>query len=347
MHLQEFKGSPAGIGQDYGKTFTEQIRKNIDILVKRTGYEPLPVSNPDFIKWVDDQEGVIADNWPWLIEEIHGVAEGAKVEYRDILMLNLRVWQYPLYSGSASTACSSIAIKLSDGTIANAGALDDNKDLYCDMVKIVPENGYGYVTFPITGTSWGNRGLNSAGLCVGASSQILPGMSRLPGTICADIANRVILQTCATVDDVRKFCKKFPFTLNLLCSDKDGDVFSAHCTSAGMFELRSKILTNHVIDDCIRLKLQKQGVCEFRESETTRLRRGRLLDYAEKFSGKCRADDVRKYVADRMAGASCSICPPGNIVLTYANPQAEPGVIWIAEPQAVNHENWERYELFK
>lgn len=351
MQLTELKGSFTEIGRQYGEKFKAHIRKNIDILVKRncTPPDPLPLNDSGFIKWVDDQEQIIANNWPWLLEEMHGVAKGAKQEYRDILFLNLRVWQYGFYSGKNSTACSSIAIELADGTIASAGALDDNTMLYGAMVKIIPEQGYSFMSFPIMGTSWGNRGLNSAGLSVGASSQILEGLNRLPGTICADIANRAILQTCSTVDDVRQFCKKHPFTLNLVCSDKNGDVFSAHSTSAGLFEIAgntSCVMTNHVIDDEIRLKLHQQGVTEFKESNTTRLRRGRLVDYARKFSGKCRAEDLRQYVADRMNGAPSSICPTGNVVLTYANPQAEPGVMWIAEPQVTDNEEWTKYECF-
>jgi len=350
MKLHEFTGSPEEIGQAYGRKFNEQISKNIDVLVKRscTPPDPLPLGDPNFIKWVEDQEKIIAKNWPWLIEEMQGVAKGAAQEYRDIMFLNLRVWQFGFYSGKLSTACSSIAMKLIDGSIANTGALDDSVDFYCGMVKISPEHGYRYISFPIAGTSWGNRGLNSAGLCVGASSQILQGLKRLPGTICADIANRVILQTCATVDEVREFCKKHPFTLNLVCSDNNGDVFASHCTSAGLFEVADKppcVITNHVTDDEIRLKLHKHGTCMFLESKTTRLRRGRLLDYARNFSGKCQAEDVRQYVADRMAGAPESICPSGNIVLTYANPQLEPGVMWIAEPQATNNEEWIKYEV--
>ncbi len=346
MQLYTFAGIPGKLGREYGKIFAKNIQKNIDILIKRTGYEPLPLSDNGFIKWIDNQENTIANNWSWLLEEMYEVAKASKLKYRDILLLNLRAWQYTVYSGNASTACSNIAIKLTDGTIANAGALDDNSEFYCGIVKIIPKQGHSFMTFPITGTSWGNRGLNNAGLCVGVSSQILPNLNRFPGTICADIANRVILQTCTTVDDVREFCKNHPFNLNLLCSDKIGDIFAAHCTSAGLFEVTDKVMTNHVIDDRIRFKLQQQGISEFRESETTRLRRGRLLDYAANFSGKCSAEDLKKYIADRLDGDPASICPESNIVLTYTNPQAEPGVMWISEPQAVNNEKWIKYECF-
>ena len=61
MQSNEFKGTHACIGQEYGKTFDEQISENMDILVKRNehklkqfgGADPLPLNDPDFKKWVD------------------------------------------------------------------------------------------------------------------------------------------------------------------------------------------------------------------------------------------------------------------------------------------------------
>ena len=351
MEKNIFRGNAFEIGKQYGAKFAEKIRSNLSILIWREGYEPLPLKDPDFIKWVDDQEKVISTNWPWLIEEMHAVAEGSGFNYRDILLLNLRSWQYNHCSGKAAAqveACSSLIITLADGTTANVGALDDGIQYYCGMVKIIPDHGYSFMTFPITGTSWGNRGMNSAGLCIGESSQILSGLKRLPDSICADIALRVILQTCATVSEVREFCKQHPFTLNLACSDKNGDVFCAHQTSAGLFEVADHApyaITNHVVDDLLMFKLLHLGVCEFRESPTTRLRRGRLMDFILKRDRKCSAEEVRAYVADRMNGAPSSICPKGNIVLTYANSQAEPGIMWIAEPAVIGNENWESCKL--
>ena len=69
------------------------------------------------------------------------------------------------------------------------------------------------------------------------------------------------------------------------------------------------------------------------------------MDFILKRDRKCSAEEVRAYVADRMNGAPSSICPKGNIVLTYANSQAEPGIMWIAEPAVIGNENWESCKL--
>ena len=352
MEKNTFSGKPYEIGMQCGKKFAEGIRRNLSILVWREGLPPLP-HDEDFRKWVDEQEAVISRFWPWLLEEFHGVTETVRCDYRDILLLNLAAWQYDFYSGktvSHAAGCSSLVITLADGTVANTGALDDGIQYYCGMVRIIPDHGYSYMTFPITGTSWGNRGINSAGLCIGESSQIIPGLKRLSGSICPDIALRVILQTCETVDDVRNFCREHPFTLNLVCSDKYGGVFCAHQTTAGLFELSERTpwaISNHVIDDMIMFKLSQQGAIEFGENgkDTTRLRRGRLMDFALRNNGIIINEDVKKFIAARLLGAPESACPKGNVVLTYANSQAEPGILWIAEPSVCGNEIWKAYNI--
>ena len=156
------------------------------------------------------------------------------------------------------------------------------------------------------------------------------------------------MQTCATVEDVCEFCKKHPFTLNLVCSDSNGGVFCAHQTVAGTFELSGKApfaLTNHVVNDMIIYRLCNMGVTEFIESPTTRFRRGRMMEFYSERNAGCEGEDVRRYMADRMNGDISSICPDNNVVMTYANSQAEPGIIWVSEPQSSNSEHWQSYTL--
>ena len=343
MEGTKLSGDAQTVGARYGETFADKIKKNLSILVWRKGYEPLPLQDPAFQRWVAEQEEVVAAHWPWLVEEMRGVAQGAGVEYRDILLLNLRAWQYQLYSGCA---CSSVAVRLAGGAVANAGALDDPREYYCGLVEISPKHGHKLASFPITGTSWGNRGMNAAGLCVGISSQLLPGLRRNAGAVNQDLAVRALLQTCANVAEAREFCLRHPFTMNLLCSDSQGAVLCAHQTSAGLFELAADApcaLTNHVADDRTIFALSGLGAKEFPESGTSRLRRGRLLDFAERRGGKCSGEEVRGFLADQLSGHAASACPQGNIVLTYAAPQAEPGAFWTAEPQVGG--TWTRHEL--
>ncbi len=330
--IPSFHGSPRAIGVAYGKQFAEAIERNTRTLLGGR----IPANDPAFRSWVRSQEKLVGDHWPWYIEEMEGVAEGIAGKYEDVLLLNLRAWQYDIYGAPPSHACSSLAIKLANGQMACAGALDDPIELYCGPVHFAGNSGYRLITFPITGTSWGNRSMNSAGLAVGISSQILPGLKHLKNALVQDIAMRAMLQTCATVSEVRNFCLKHPFTMNLVCVDAKGGIFCAHQTSAGLREIKAHegcAITNHVVDEDSEKWLRENGVTEFPKSPTTIPRRNKLLNFIGSKGGKCTASEVKELIAHRDDSDPASINNKGSIFLTYAAPQSEKSTFWILQPK--------------
>ena len=340
-------GEPFALGRHYGALFKSKIADNIRILVHRTGFGPPPAMDAEMASWINGQEQLIRQHWPWIIDEMRGTAAGAGATYEEILHLNLRIWLYEHNirpSGHVDSACSSLAIGLSDGTIANIGALDDPAHYYCGVVHVIPAQGISYLSFPIAGTSWGNRGVNAAGLALSQSSQSIPGLQRNPGTICADIALRAILQTCTTVAQVREFCQRHPFSCNLVCSDATGAVWCAHQTTAGIFELSRSApyaLTNHIADDRILCKLSALGAGPVAESPSTRLRRGRLMEFAATNHAQTTGADIRTFIARCDPTNLSMTCPQDNVVLTYCNPQAELGMMWTADPQGSGSDVWQ------
>lgn len=336
MSVHVFEGSARQIGNQYGAVHAARIHHNLSVLVYREGYQPLPRGEQGFDGWVRDQEVRISREWPWLLDEMAGVAEAIGAGFEDVLLLNLRAWQYEFYGESPGPrACSSLAMTLDDGTLCCAGALDDPAEYYCGPVKVVPEEGYGFTSFPLSGTSWAGRSINSKGLAVGTSSQILPGLRTLPDAINQDLALRVISQTCATVDEVREFCRAHPFTVNLVCVDARGGMFCAHHTAAGLFEMSVTggycALTNHVASDECRAWLAAQGVSEFPESDTTRPRLDKMLFFARERNGKCSAEEVRQFISARDDTDPGTINNSSTICLTFANPQISPGALWVVE----------------
>lgn len=336
--MLDLNGTPAAIGRTYGETCRDDILANLKVLIHRDGHMPLPREERDFQAWVRRQESLLGEHWPWLLEEMTGVAAGCGVSYEDLLLLNLRAWQYDYYGRPPSGSCSSLAITLADGAVVSAGALDDPAQYYCGPVRVTPDHGHAFISFPITGTSWGNRGMNRAGLTAGISSQLLPGLRSLPNAVNQDLAMRVILQTCETVGDVREFCRAFPFTLNLVCADAAGGIFCAHQTAGGLFELPVTdgwcALTNHVTDDGIIHRLCRLGVTEFRESPTSRARRGKLVEFCRQRSRDCTADDVLELIGRRDDGDKGTIHNEGTIVLTFASPRDDPRGLHVRQPQA-------------
>jgi len=336
------EGTPAQRGRSYGEQLKDSIRENVKILVHRVGHPSLPRGEAHFQSWMRRQESLMAKHWPWLLEEIRGVAAGCGEEYEDILLLNLRAWQYDLYNKPPAGGCSSLAVTLSDGAVVCTGALDDPPQLYCGPVRFVPEEGFRSVSFPITGTSWGNRGMNSRGLSVGISSQSLPGLKSLPNAVNQDIAMRVILQTCATVGEVREFCRAFPFTMNMVCVDAAGGIFCAHQTAGGFFEVPAPegwcCLTNHVCDDGMRYRLMSLGVKEFPESPTTRARRGKLVEFCRERNGSCSAEEVLSLIGRRDDGDPGTIHNGGTVCLTFSSTK-EPHTLRVLQPSEASGSN--------
>jgi predicted choloylglycine hydrolase len=327
-----FEGTPNEIGIAYGKRFAEAVSRNMRVLLG----ERVPAQDPAFRAWVRSQEKLVEKHWPWYAEEMHGVAEAVNGKYEDALLLNLRAWQYAFYGAPPAQACSSLAIRLADGHMACAGALDDPIELYCGPVRFATRGSYRVLTFPITGTSWGNRGMNSEGLSVGISSQLLPGLRRRDHAVIQDIAMRAMLQTCASVAEVREFCHCHPFTMNLVCVDAAGGVFCAQHTAAGLREIKVQdacALTNHILEEDTEHWLRERGVQDFPRSPTTVPRRDKLLRFIASAKGKCTAGEVKALVARRDDADPASIHNSGSIYLTYACPQAAKTILWILQPK--------------
>ena len=327
-----FDGSPREIGIAYGKHFTEAIARNIRNLLG----DRIPVKDPAFRTWVQSQEKQVTTHWPWYIEEMHGIAEGISGKYEDVLLLNLRAWQYNIYGAPPSQACSSLGIRLGNGQMVCAGSLDDPIEYYCGPVHFAGREGYRLITFPITGTGWANRTMNSAGLTAGISSQILPGLRGLKNTVVQDIAMRAMMQTCATISEVREFCLRHPFTMNLVCVDASGGLFCAHHTAAGLREIKigdGCAITNHVVDAQTENWLREHGVTEFPNSETTVPRRNKLLNFIASSAGKCTEEEVKTLISSRNDSEPASINNKGSIYLTYAAPGIGKQTFWILQPR--------------
>jgi hypothetical protein len=159
---------------------------------------------------------------------------------------------------------------------------------------------------------------------------------RLDHAVIQDIAVRTMLQTCATVAEVREFCRRHPFTMNLVCVDAAGGVFCAQHTAAGLREIKVQdacALTNHIVEADTEHWLRERGVQDFPRSPTTVPRRDKLLRFIASAKGKCTAEEVKALVARRDDADPASIHNSGSIYLTDACPQAAKTTLWILQPK--------------
>ncbi len=218
------RGTPRELGRQQGVAVRSQIHANIAVLLGDflTGAKAAQL---DKIRaWQQRLRAFAFDHWPYLQEEIHGLAEGAGIELELAELLSFRAWQYEVYHAGA---CSSFALPGADGRILTGGTLDDPRFLYT-IAQVQPNRGLRYLSFPIAGTVWANRGMNEAGLALGISSLICPGVKfDLDQLVPVDLVFRDMLQFCATVAEVEARCRKFKFFCNLIAVDHHGGVFSS------------------------------------------------------------------------------------------------------------------------
>jgi hypothetical protein len=372
------EGNPRQLGYKYGSAWGKRIRENRHFLLNARGWgcNVLDLKeDPDFQKWIGRREQIIGDNWPWLLEEFRGIAAGCGMDYREILMLNVRAWWYPDaelirrwgHAGDAGrpaagdTQCTALATKLTNGTIACAGGLDDGAFVYGGAVLFRPENGYGFLSFPICGTVWGSLGMNSQGLFVGAASasfvrRQVAVLEKSPtdfDEMNSDIVMGVILRTCRTAAEAKELAGRFPYNGNLMCVDRGGDVVMLQNTPAGPITLPfedCQVFTNHMIFDEDFYDLHGSMdllECAPGPNVGSRIRRGYVSAYLQENRGKLDEESFARFVGtrvDRIPGMS--VHSGWSLAVGYAQPQLYPSTFFGLIPQDEEYcDRFVRYDI--
>ncbi len=220
MNVLELKGTPREIGRGHGEALRDEIARRLDIqragLFRRNG-----LKEEDLLNTVFNETGLLqtARKWaPELVEEIEGLAEGARLDFRlafAIQLLDELGWLMALkqldYSSLDESNCSTIGVP---GNRNGVTVLAQN----ADMGKAV--DGFGTI-LKITNTQSGCRsiivtvpgvigiyGLNdcAVGVCLNAMSLRLKKSTTGLGTI---FVSRKILDQ-KSLSEASKFLSRVP-----------------------------------------------------------------------------------------------------------------------------------------
>lgn len=323
------KGNAYKIGVAHGEAFHEVIATNLAMLLDDWHRHGNANWLDEAESWAYKQAQRHGELWPWLRDEMRGIADGSGQSVDRIILLNFRVWQYNIYGAGAM--CSSFLGHAADGTLVTGGALDDPRELY-GFVDVAPDAGYRFMSFAICGTVWANRGLNEKGLSVGVSSQPLKGLQagNIP-TWQQDICLRVILQECATCDDVLQFCETHRFLMNFVVADATGNHESFTVSPLGVFRFASEVncLTNHLLSslhDAHRAGGWDGAVLA--DTSETRLRS--LQDWLQDRDGKFTLDEIFDYLGSS-GPREAAVNNFDTAFMTVARPQCMPPEFYVAE----------------
>lgn len=323
------QGAPAELGRRHGAAVRSQIHANIAALLADFLTGAPAAQRAEIRAWQRRLRTYCYDHWSWLQPEIQGIADGAGIDGELAELLSFRAWQYDAYHAGA---CSSFALPSAGGHTLTGGTLDDPRWLYT-VAQVQPNRGLRYLSFPLAGTVWASRGMNEAGLALGISSLLCPGVKfDLQRLVPVDLVFRDLLQFCSTVAEVEDRCRRHAFFCNLVAVDRTGAVFSAsnYCgeyTAHPAPDGRAR-LTNHPVGAAeTALRARGYGGPEASAYSVERLEQ--IGAWQAAFAGRATVADAAAFLG--APARNGQVNNANTAFATIAVPSVDPHTLWIAQ----------------
>jgi len=235
-------GSPYEIGFANGKLCKNEIlRANKPFLdiYKKVSLDPQN-------KWLEVSKKLEIHIPEEYLEEMRGIADGAEIEYENILLLNT------LTTISMGNKCFAFAFKENNSKIVTFRQIDEDKAsfLYKNMILYIikPQKGYGFAAILNPGWVDGESGINEKGITVSQNNihirqtewDIMP-ITQL---------SRQMLQYSKTIDEAEQLLDKqkaFPARLLFVSSKKSASIFEIANKEKARMDMANGFLTlaNH------------------------------------------------------------------------------------------------------
>lgn len=215
-------GHPFERGYRHGQRYDQLIREHI---AERCNFEA---------KWqreinriFERVEANLEDQLPHDLEEAKGIAEGAGVSLRDILILTHWIEGKMGVFGSFWYACSLLGfIDHPDGAVI--AKTSDHGLISCRFFaiqRVANDEGHSFMRVTFLGTTGTRAGLNEAGLALTTAS-LIPRDTNWDGIPVMSLVSE-ILQRCATVDEAIKMASRWSpihYGLNIMVTDASGEI---------------------------------------------------------------------------------------------------------------------------
>jgi isopenicillin-N N-acyltransferase-like protein len=275
LYYIKTQGNPFEIGRDYaeqlGKDLVRYCKMSVEMLERRFEKRLIKKAYGLMLK-------LYQHNFPYLIEEMRGMAEGARLDFETIALMNFSAgfgafikpkdedksifgcpWGNLSLIDTEEDGCTNVIFPKSDrGPIMGRTLDGSTPNLNTGVVRhIRPLNGNTVLCFnQLNGLST-VHGLNNKGLAVGEASLHFPTLN--PHGVIRNHLPRVLLQECATVAEGIKFLARYPvmrhgFHFALL--DKEGNAAIVERSPTEMYVRHSSddpiFCTNHCATPAMR-----------------------------------------------------------------------------------------------
>jgi predicted choloylglycine hydrolase len=255
-------------GLEHGRVFGPALRRLIAPWLDRK-------NEPSLMRSRDRMESYLLRHFPWMIDEMRGIARGASLTFETVLWLNVF---NAVSVGPAEAACSTAIMRRGTYAAMLKTSDIDQFERRMHVVQRLEGKGRTALVGGWMGTLWGEYGVNSGGLAVGINSGPRPAPSMDDG-LPQHMACYAILAECSNVAETIEFLRRHPLAgkgLNLGCIDAAGNgaVIEA---AAGRIEVRRSdepflAATNHFLSPTLSAFNSARTPPSLEES-TARLRR--------------------------------------------------------------------------
>ena len=245
--LVQISGSPRERGRQYGVAAADRIAEGIRHYTLQ--FESFGLDSRSIHRHVSDYIARIREFDHALVEEMYGIAEGAKVEIDAILLLNARtelLHEARVVAKKARTketpdGCTGVVIlpeAAEGGRLIHALNWDWKAECATTgvVLRIVQDNGPDILTFTEAG-SLARTGLNSAGIAITANYIESDQDFKSPGVPLALIRRKILESTnYAKAIELIVSTDKL-ISNNLILSHKDGVAINFECAPAETFAI--------------------------------------------------------------------------------------------------------------
>lgn len=317
-----FKGSHFEVGIQHGEAFREDIRNHMNMILELAAGNS-GLSRDAVLKLVDGYEPFIAKYTPGFIEELKGLSQGAGIEYREALLLQMK--QEIVYAarfGNAvpsDQACTSFAFDSTytcDGKVYSGQNTDQDGEF---------RNVGNVVTFAVTGKprimmlvpagQISFMGMNELGMSTACN--FLPCTGWKTG-FPRYLLSRYMLeqkdfdQACLSLERINSIAS----SRNILLADHKGHMVNYEILPVGVGETHgngSLIHTNHFVHP----EMAKYEKSNPYEMEDSLVRYQRFTELSEDNKGKIDLALIQAFLRDHGDHPCYSICMHPSLHNTY------------------------------
>jgi predicted choloylglycine hydrolase len=336
LPIETVRGSHYEMGVQHGRAYRHVIIGNVHTYALRHSFQGTDEELDTVLERPRRSHEQFA---PWVFEELRGIADGSGIPLPHIIRMHLRVWNaVPRRElQPESSGCTGIGFISDEDGVIVGGTLDDPRQSEV-LIRRVPSDGIAHIQVIWAGAGWGHNGVNAAGLFVAQSSTgstipVLPNNDSQPRLL-GSLAGRILLETCEDVPHALEVLKHLQSSDNFVLGDAKGNLISRQSIGGLGFAVQHPadhenfvFNTNHVhMPELADMVYARGCVPKLTEYSVTRFA---TLQKARAAMPRTRATMEELLRSHR--GYPHSICNDGTVTATYALPQKQPGVIFLAD----------------